>query len=130
MFCTYIQQCNSTFNVSVYAPYYTTQFVCHNDYAGKDGQCQYSSPGLEAKIPREAMDSTLCKLSMLVRTDKAACNKHSWVWFFDNMRYFWPGTREIGIRRCGFARFVCCLVRPTVVKSLAFVLTKLILSCS
>ena len=27
------------------------------------------------KIPREAMDSMLCKLSMIVHTAKATCNK-------------------------------------------------------
>ena len=31
------------------------------------------------KISREAMDSTLCKLSMIVRIAKAASNKHPWV---------------------------------------------------
>ena len=28
---------SSTFNVSVYTPYYATWFVCHNEFAGKDG---------------------------------------------------------------------------------------------
>ena len=39
-------------------------------------ECQYSSPGLREKISREAMDSTLCKLFMIVHITKAACNKH------------------------------------------------------
>ena len=56
---------------------------CHNEFAGKDGhrERQYSSSSLREKILRETMDSTLCKLSMNVRIAKAACNKHSWVWF-------------------------------------------------
>ena len=60
---------------------------------------QYSSPDLEEKISREAMDSMLRKLSMIVDTAKSACNKPSWVWFFDNINYSWPGVREIAIRR-------------------------------
>ena len=41
-------------------------------------------------IPRlRAMDSTLCKLSMVVGISKAACNKHPWVWF--NMKCFYNG---------------------------------------
>ena len=80
--------------------YYATWFVHHNEFAEKDSQrqpqteCQYRSPGLEEKISREAIDSLLHKLSicMIVHTAKAACTKHSWVWFFDNMKYFWPGT--------------------------------------
>ena len=49
------------------------------------------------------MDSTLCKLSMIIRIAKAACDKRPWVWF--NMKYFWPGTieiHEIAIRCCEF----------------------------
>ena len=68
---------SSTFNVSVYAPYHTTWLVRYNGFAGKMAteSSGSSSPGLVEKIPREAMDSMLRKLSMIVHTAKAACNK-------------------------------------------------------
>ena len=34
---------SSTFNVSVYAPYYATRFVCHNEFARKDVHRQSAS---------------------------------------------------------------------------------------
>ena len=70
----------STFNVFVYTPYYTTQFVCHNHFARKDGRRQSTNTDLQEKMSREVMDSMLRKLSMIVDTAKAACNKLSWVW--------------------------------------------------
>ena len=65
------------FNVSVYTPYHATRLVRYNGFARKDGHNSSgsSSPGLVEKIPREAMDSTLRKLSMFVHTAEAACNK-------------------------------------------------------
>ena len=65
---------SSTFNVSAYTPYHTTRLVRYNGFAGKMATAS-SSPGLVEKIPREAMDSMLRKLSMIVHTAKAACNK-------------------------------------------------------
>ena len=47
---------------------------------------------IEEKISRKALDSTPCKLSMIVRIAKAACWECSWVWFFDSMKL---GTREV-----------------------------------
>ena len=58
---------------------------------------QYSSLGLKEKISREAMDSTLRKLSIIIRTAKTACKKHSWVLFFDNTM---KGIFEIFCTRC------------------------------
>ena len=69
---------SSTFSVSVYAPYHTTQLVRYNGFAGKmatESKSGSSSPGLVEKILREAMDSMLRKLSMIIHTAKAACNK-------------------------------------------------------
>ena len=43
------------------------------------------------------------------------------------MKYFWPGTREVAIRSCEFTCFECCW-HELVVKSLAYVLAKLISS--
>ena len=94
---------SSTFNVSVYTPYHTTRLVCYNGFTGKMAtehreSSGSSSPGLVEKIPREAMDSMLRKLSMIVHTAKAACNKtRGWT-----VVYFWPCTREIAIRSCKF----------------------------
>lgn len=52
------------FNVSVFAPYHTTWFVCHNGLAGKDGhrelECQYNSLGVEEK------KATLHRLPVIV----------------------------------------------------------------
>ena len=76
----------------------TPRGLHHNEFAWicwerwPQRECQYSSPGLTEKISREAMVSTLCKLSMIVLIAKAACNKHPWVWF--NMKYFWQSTKE------------------------------------
>ena len=55
------------------------QFVCHNHFAWKDGHRQSANTDLE-EMSREATDSTLGKLSVMVDTAKAACNKLSWVW--------------------------------------------------
>ena len=52
-------------------------------------------------MSREAMDSTLGKLSVMVDTAKAACNKLSWVWSLTKLLLgrFYIGAREIAIHR-------------------------------
>ena len=92
-------------SVFLYTLRITPHGLRHNEFARKDGQRerQYSSPGLREKLLREAMNSTLCKLSMIIHIPKAACNKHPWVWF--NMKYFWPSTKEpheMAIHSCEF----------------------------
>ena len=57
----------------------------HNEFSGKDAMAterapvQQSCHGHREKISREAMDSTLHKLSMIVLIAKVAYNKHRWV---------------------------------------------------
>ena len=50
------------FNVSVYAHYWTTQFVHYNEFDRKDvrRESSYTHLGLE-KISRKALDSMLCE---------------------------------------------------------------------
>ena len=66
---------SSTFNVSIlHHAVCTIMWICRERWPQREHQ--YSSPGLREKISREAMVSTLRKLSMIVLIAKAACNKH------------------------------------------------------
>ncbi len=38
---------SSTFNTSVYVPYYATWFVHHNEFAGKDGHRESASTAVQ-----------------------------------------------------------------------------------
>ena len=114
----------STFNVSVYVPYYATWFVHHNEFAGKDGYRESFTTAVQ--VLRRRYQATrwgvfwVTELSKIIHTGKlrVIITRGSCSWTCSSQ------VEEIAIRGSRFSLSLYCLAWTTIVESCGGVLEK------